>query len=134
MKKEEQNNEKNWLEKVIRTLLMINFYKKFITLGKHKIYIKNLYKHLKEDLGIEWIKEKSFYTKARRIYQSLSKKYSYYKKNKELQRIQNKYKNLQIIEAYYYLSLKGKFKLKNEDLEIFDEMFDILFAKLKQKR
>jgi len=129
-----ENKEEKWLDKIIKTLLIRNFYRRFVTAGKHKIYLKNLYQYFKDDLNADWLKEKSFYTKARRIYQKLAKKYSYYKKNKELQKIQDKYKNLQIIEAYYYLSLKEKFKLKNEDLEIFEEMLNILFAKLKQKK
>jgi len=128
-----ENKEEKWLDKIIKTLLIRNFYRKFVTAGKHKIYLKNLYQYLKDDLNADWLKEKSFYTKARRIYQKLTKKYSYYKKNKELQKIQNKYKDLQIIEACYYLSLKGKFQLKNEDLEIFDEMLDIVFAKSEGK-
>ena len=129
-----ENKEEKWLDKITKTLIIRNFYRRFVTAGKHKIYLKNLYQYLKDDLNADWLKEKSFYTKARRIYQKLAKKYSYYKKNKELQRIQNKYKNLQIIESFYYLHLKGNVNLKNEDLESFEEMLNILFAKLKQKK
>ena len=129
-----QNTKQDWLEKLIKSYLIKAFYRRFITLGKHKIYLKNIYNYIREKMNIYWLKEKSFYTKARNIYNKMLSKYQYHRKSKELQKIQNKYKNLQVTEAYLYLSLNEKLKLKNEDLEIFDEMLDILFAKLKQKK
>jgi len=128
------NNEKDWLKSVIKSLLTKNFYKKFITLGEHKIYIKNLYSFLKDDLNIIWLKEKPFVSKARGIYRTMLTKFYSYKRNERLKKLQKKYPNLQIIEAYYYLNLKKKFDLKNEDLEIFGEVLEILFAKLKKKK
>lgn len=133
MDKEIEKKEKDWLEKIIRTLIINNYYKKFITVNKHKIYINNIYEYLKKDLGIVWLKKAPFISKAKKIYAILNSKYNYYKHNKNLQKIQKQYPTLQITEAFFYLTLKNKFKLKEEDLETFQEVLEIIFAKLKQK-
>lgn len=134
MEKDIQKQEENWLEKVIKTLLIVNYYKKFITLNQHKIYLENLYGYLKKDIGATWIKKAPFISKAKKIYNTFNSKYHYYKKNSRLKKIQRKYPNLQITEAFFYLAIKGKCKLKDEDLEAFEEMLEIIFAKIKQKK
>ena len=133
MEKNEIKTENDWLEKVIKSLLTRNFYTKFIKLGEHKIYLNNLYKFVKEKMQITWIKKKPFLSKTRKIYRIYLNRYYYYKNNKKLQKIQEKYKKPQVIEAFFYLSLKGKVKLREEDLELFDEVLEIIFAPLAKK-
>lgn len=134
MAKDIKKEADSWLDKVIKTLLINGFYKKFISVNKQKIYIENLYNFLKKDLQAGWIQKAPFTSKAKKLYNTLNSKYHYYKKNKRLQALQKKYPNLQITEAFFYLTLKEKSKLKDEDLETFDEVLEIIFAKLKQKR
>jgi len=129
-----QENEQNWLKNVIKTLLIRNFYKKFITCGKHRIYLKNLYEFLRKDLQASWIKEKPFIAQAKKMYNQIIVKYYSYKNNERLKELQKKYPKLQIIETYYYLNLHEKFKLKDEDIELFEESLEILLAPLKQRK
>ncbi len=129
-----EKQEKSWLEKVINTLLIDAFYRKFISVGEKRIYLNNLYEFLKKQLGVTWVKKAPFMSIAKKIYHKYKNRYNFYKKNERLQKIQKKYPNLQLTEAFFYLSLKKNWKLKDEDLETFDEVLEIIFAKLKQKR
>lgn len=134
MEKNQEFNQKDWLESITKRLLVKNYYKKFINVGEYRIYAKNIYEYLHDELQMDWLVEKPFVSKVRKILSSFKTKYLNYKKNERLKKIQNKYPTLQVIEAYYYLSLNGKFKLKNDDLELFKETLDILFAKIKNKK
>ena len=129
-----KKQEKSWLEKVINTLLIDAFYRKFISVGEKRIYLNNLYEFIKKQLGVTWVKKVPFMSMARKIYRKYKNRYKFYKKNKRLQRIQRKYPKLQLTEAFFYLSLKKNWKLKDEDLETFDEILEIIFARLKQER
>jgi hypothetical protein len=129
-----QENKPDWIENLIKRLLIRAYYKKFLNVGKYRIYVKNLYEYVVNDLKMDWIKEKPFLSKARKILHTYQTKFYKYKANERLKKLQNKYPTLQIIEAYYYLSLKEKCKLKNEDLNAFEEMLEILFAKIKKKK
>jgi hypothetical protein len=129
-----EEKKKDWLETITKNLLVNNFYKKFESIGEHKIYLKNIYLYLKNDLHMDWIKERPFLSKAKNIYNGLTTKFQNYKRNEKLQKIQRKYPELQINEAYFYLSLKNRVKMKDEDLELFEEMLNILVAKVKKHK
>jgi len=126
-----ENNEKDKIEEIIEALMIKAFFEKF-TRDK-KVYIKGMYEFLRKKVGLVWLKEKPFYSKARKIYERLHSKYRRVKRHKKMTKLQNKYKNLRIYEAYSYLEMKGKFKLVNEDIETFEEVLEILFANLKKK-
>ena len=119
------------IEKIIRGLLNRGFYEKFTK--DRKIWLKNYYEFLKKEVGLVWLEEKPFLNKAKKILNQYYVKLNKYKKYKKLQQIQKKYKKLKITEAFFYLSLKEKFMLKNEDLETFEEMLEILFSELKKE-
>ena len=111
-------------EKTLRTLIINAFYRKFI-LNK-KIRAENIYNFFLYKLGHYWLQKPPmlshirkklipFYTKLRRT-----------KKNEEIQRIQKKYPDFKVAEAYFYWSVKEDRKLKQEDIKIFEEILDIL--------
>ena len=134
MEKKEIKTENDWIEKIIKNLLIKNFYTKFIKLGKHKIYLHNIYNFVRDKMQLTWIKKKPFLSKVKKIYRTYLNRYYYYKNNKKLQEIQKKYTKLQITEAFFYLSLKEKVKLKEEDLKLFDEVLEIIFAPIMKKK
>ncbi len=123
--------KKDKIEEIIEALMIKAFFEKF-TRGK-KIYIHGMYNFLKNKVGLVWLKEKPFYSKARKIYKKFYMRYRNAKKQKTLQKIQNKYKKLKIVESYTYLHYKDKFHFKNEDFEIFEEFLEILFSDIKKK-
>ncbi len=117
---------------LIKSLMKKAFFRKFA--DEKKIYIPGMYEYLKKQLGFTWLKKKSFYSKARKIYERLYQRYRNAKKQKKLQKLQDKYKGLKIIEAYAYLNMQDKFKYINDDFETFEEFLEILFAKIKKKK
>ena len=123
--------KKDKIKEIITALMIKAFYEKF-TRNK-KIYIHGMYEFLTKKVGLIWLKEKPFYAKARKIYEKLHSRYRSAKRSKKLNKLQSKYKKLQIIEAFTYLEYKEKFKLTNEDIETFEETLEILFANLKKK-
>ena len=111
-------------EKTLRTLIINAFYRKF-TLNK-KIRAENIYNFFLYKLGHYWLQKPPmlshirkklipFYTKLRRT-----------KKNEEIQRIQKKYPDLKVAEAYFYWTIKDNRKLKQEDFEVFEVFEQIL--------
>ena len=111
-------------DRTLKTLIINAFYRKF-TLNK-RVRAEDIYNFFVYKLGHYWLQKPPmlshirnklipFYTKLRRT-----------KENEEIQRIQKKYPDLKVAEAYFFWSIKEDRKLKKEDIEIFEQIIDIL--------
>ena len=113
-------------EKTMKTLIIINFYRKF-ALNK-KVKAENIYNFFVYKLGHYWLKKPPMLSHIRKKLTPYYNKLQRTKKNEEIQRIQKKYPDFKIGEAYFYWSVKEDRKLKQEDIKIFEEILDILTA------
>jgi len=118
------------IEKIVIGLIKKNFYKRFIK--NYKISAKSAYKFCVYKLHMTYLKSEPFNKMFRKIVSKFYIKLNRIKKNEELDLLQKKYSKLQIKEAFFYLSLHDKMKLCKDDLVLYEEMLDILFAKLKK--
>jgi len=118
------------IEKIVTGLIKKNFYKKF-TQG-YKVSAKSAYNFCVYKLHMTYLKSEPFSKFFKKIVSKFYVKYNRIRKDKELDLLQKKYSKLQIKEAFFYLSLHDKMKLCKDDLVLYEEMLDILFAKLKK--
>jgi len=124
--------EKDTIEKIIETLIKRQYLKKFLGL-KERIDLKSIYDFFKKELRFDFLEEKPFKAKAKKVYNKFKQQYHRIQNNDKLNILQGKYKKLRIIDAYAHLVFSGKWKLKNDDLELFEEMLEILFADIKKQ-
>jgi len=118
-------NKKDIFEKTIEKMLVKALFKKFvygktISLETLYLFVKNFWHNI--DRGVFWHRTRKILNK---YYVTISR----FRKNNRLIALQKKYPDLKIIEAFFYLHLRKNFKIKNEDLEIFENTIKILLSK-----
>lgn len=70
-----------------------------------------------------------FLSKGKKILAKWYVKLSRLRKNKKLNDLQNKFPELNIAEAYFYLELQNKFRTNQEDIQLFEDTIKILLSK-----
>ncbi|KPH55529.1 hypothetical protein HPU229334_07810 [Helicobacter pullorum] len=64
-----------------------------------------------------------------RIKERMKKQKLRVKQSEKIQELQAKYPNLDILKAFTYTRLNGKFEVENEDIEIFENIIKLLYKK-----
>ncbi|EEQ63637.1 hypothetical protein HPMG_01094 [Helicobacter pullorum MIT 98-5489] len=74
-----------------------------------------------------------YYKYGRKIYsrikERMKKQKLRVKQSEKIQELQAKYPNLDILKAFTYARLNGKFEVENEDIEIFENIIKLLYKK-----
>jgi len=117
-------------EKMIKTILKNSFYRKFSK--GYSINVNSIIDYLRFTLGFSWLNQNRLRNYINNILTQFYVKLNRLKKRKEIKELQKKYPDLQVTEAFFYLTLNEKMKLKKDDFKLFDEMVEILFSKEKK--